>query len=73
MLLAFVRVANTGISGFVDRRGRYHERIGLFEVGVAAYDVELSSGLTIYNRIGDAVVWILIAGLVAVIVRARLA
>jgi apolipoprotein N-acyltransferase len=70
---SFVRVANTGISGFVDRRGRYHERIGLFEVGVAAYDVELSSELTVYNRIGDAVLWIMIAALVAVIVRARLA
>ena len=70
---SFVRVANTGISGFVDNRGRYHERIGLFEVGVAAYDVELSDGLTVYNRIGDAIVWVMVVGLFAVIIRARLA
>jgi apolipoprotein N-acyltransferase len=70
---SFVRVANTGISGFVDSRGRYHERIGLFEVGVAAYDVELSDTVTVYDRVGDVVVWVLILGLLAVIVRARLA
>ncbi len=69
----FVRVANTGISGFVDRRGRYHEKTALFEIAVAARDVSRSSRPTVYNRIGDAVVWVLIAGLLVAILRARMA
>jgi len=52
----FVRVANTGISGFVDRKGRYHERTGIFEQAVAAHDVEIGGGPTPYDRLGDVVV-----------------
>jgi apolipoprotein N-acyltransferase len=68
----FVRVANTGISGFVDRYGRYHDKRGWFEIAVATRDVELSAGSTIYGRVGDVVVWVLIAGLVGAIVVARI-
>jgi len=52
----FVRVANTGISGFVDRKGRYHERTRIFEQAVAAHDVEIGGGPTPYDRLGDVVV-----------------
>jgi apolipoprotein N-acyltransferase len=52
----FVRAANTGISGFVDRKGRYHERTRLFEQAVAAHDVEIGGGPTPYDRLGDVTV-----------------
>jgi apolipoprotein N-acyltransferase len=64
---AFVRVANTGISGFVDRYGRYHERTPLFEKAVEVHDVRLSDERTLYDRTGDAIVWVLLAGLLAVV------
>jgi apolipoprotein N-acyltransferase len=53
---AFVRAANTGISGFVDRRGRYHERTALFEQAVAVSDVAVAGDPTLYDRLGDVVV-----------------
>lgn len=49
----FVRAANTGISGFVDARGRYHEATPLFEEAVAAFDLRLASGRTPYGTVGD--------------------
>jgi apolipoprotein N-acyltransferase len=60
---AFVRVANTGISGFVDRRGRYHRMTGLFEEAVEVETVHLSSGRTVYNRLGDAIMIPVLLGL----------
>ncbi len=68
---AFVRVANTGISGFVDRRGRYHQQTGLFESAVEVRDVRISNRRTVYNRIGDLVAWIAVAGLGLAWVRGR--
>jgi len=67
----FVRVANTGISGFVDRRGGYHHRTGLFTAAVAARDVERSTDRTFYDRAGDWIVGLLWAGLAATILAAR--
>ncbi len=57
----FVRVSNTGISGFVDPLGRFHDEIGLFEEGVRVREVGLCETRTLYDRIGDAVV--VLAGL----------
>jgi apolipoprotein N-acyltransferase len=54
---AFVRVANTGISGFIDRRGRYHQKTRLFEEAVEVRDVHLSTQPTVYSRTGDVVAW----------------
>jgi apolipoprotein N-acyltransferase len=68
---SFVRVANTGISGFVDSRGRYHRRTGLFEKAVEVWDVPLTDRPTIYDRIGDVVAWLAIAGLGAAVVFSR--
>lgn len=65
-----VRVANTGISGFVDRLGRYHDQTDLFVEAVEWRDVEISSQRTLYNRIGDAVAWIGLILFVAVATRA---
>lgn len=64
----YVRAANTGISGFIDTRGRIHQRTGWFEPAVEVRDVALAGTRTIYNRIGDVVVWLSIAGLLAAIV-----
>ncbi len=69
---SFVRVANTGISGFVDSRGRYHQQTGLFETAVEVRDVHLSKRLTIYDRVGDLVAWVAIAALGVAIVLARI-
>lgn len=65
---AFVRVANTGISGFVDSRGRYSQQTGLFHTAVETRDVKVSNRVTVYDRTGDLVAWLAIAALgVAVI------
>jgi apolipoprotein N-acyltransferase len=68
---AFVRVANTGISGFVDTRGRYHRRTGLFEAAVEIHDVPLTDRRTLYDRTGDVVAWLAVAGLLVAAVVAR--
>jgi apolipoprotein N-acyltransferase len=60
---AFVRAANTGISGFVDVRGRYRIEGALFEEAVFVDDVPLRGGLTPYARYGDVVIWFALAGL----------
>jgi apolipoprotein N-acyltransferase len=67
---AFVRAANTGISGFVDRYGLYHHRTPLFETAVESFDVALSSQRTLYNRTGDAIVWLILLGLLWAVVLA---
>ena len=68
---AFVRAANTGISGFIDSRGRYHHRTRLFEEAIEVYDVERAVGHTVYHRIGDAVAWLAALGLVAALALSR--
>jgi len=52
-----VRAANTGISGAVDPYGRVMATTVLFEPAALTVDVRLLTGRTIYNRIGDVVVW----------------
>jgi apolipoprotein N-acyltransferase len=64
---AFVRAANTGISGFVDRRGRYAQRTKLFEEAVEVRDVEVSRGRTVYDRAGDVVAWVAVGGLLVAV------
>ena len=68
---AFVRVANTGISGFVDPLGRYHDRTGLFVPAVEVRDVPVIGGRTLYTRFGDVVAWLAIAGCVFALLAAR--
>ena len=64
----YVRAANTGISGFIDTHGRVHNRTEWFVPAVEVRDVTLAGKPTIYNRIGDVVVWVCIAGLLVAIV-----
>jgi apolipoprotein N-acyltransferase len=69
---AFVRVANTGISGFVDPLGRYHETTGLDVAVTEIHDVPVIEGRSVYGRIGDVVAWLAIAGLfVGILTAAR--
>jgi apolipoprotein N-acyltransferase len=67
----YVRAANTGISGFYDRRGGVRQLTGLFESRVIVGDVPLSEGRTVYDRAGDWPVWLALAGLVLLVFRAR--
>jgi apolipoprotein N-acyltransferase len=62
---SFVRVANTGISMFVDPLGRDAERTDLFTQEVRVRDVALTDGRTMYDRLGDAVAWAAVFTLVA--------
>lgn len=67
---AFVRAANTGISGFVDPLGRYHETTRLFEEAVRTWDVPLTSERTVYDRAGDVAAWAALLMLAAATVAA---
>jgi apolipoprotein N-acyltransferase len=62
--VSIVRAANTGISGFVDPRGTYHERSGLFVPDVRVADLPLTERATPYTRWGDVVAWACTAALV---------
>ncbi len=57
---AIVRVANTGISGFVDPLGRYEGWTPLFQEAVVVREVPLTDHLTVYDRTGDLVAWLAI-------------
>ena len=67
----FVRVANTGISGFIDPKGRYHERTELFQKAVRVWDVPVTARRTPYDRVGDVVAWLSVAGLLTALVLGR--
>ena len=58
---SFVRVANTGISMFVDPLGRDAEQTELLTQEVRVSDVALTDVLTVYDRIGDVAAWAAIA------------
>lgn len=57
-----VRVANTGISGVIDRRGVVVEALEPWRAGVLVAVVETSGATTVYARIGDLLGWISLAG-----------
>jgi len=54
------RAANTGVSGFIDARGRVRERTDIFERDLRVADVPLRPpplGGTFYTRHGDVFAW----------------
>ena len=55
--VSVVRAANTGVSGFIDPRGVYHDRSALFVPDVQVEDLPLTSTPTVYDRAGDVVAW----------------
>jgi len=64
---SYVRAANTGISGFVDSRGRYYQRTELFEEAVEVRDVALTEERTVYGRFGDVAAWLSMAALLVAV------
>ncbi len=50
---ALVRAANTGVSAFIDPRGRIVSSLGLYERGILIHEVPLRRGETLYTRFGD--------------------
>lgn len=55
---AFVRVANTGISGFVDPLGRYRDWTDLDTEAVGVRELPLPEGRSAYGVVGDVAAWI---------------
>ena len=66
----FVRAANTGISGFVDRWGRDHRLTPLFQPAMEVWNVARTARPTLYSRLGDSIVILLVVGLAAALVTA---
>jgi apolipoprotein N-acyltransferase len=66
-----VRSANTGISGGFDPYGRVLARTALFTTAATTVDVRLLKGRTVYNAIGDTIVYLAFAGTMAGVVRGR--
>ncbi len=62
-----VRSANTGISSIITPHGDILDSEGVNDEGVATAKVYLRDGLTLYTRIGNLVIWLSIAGFLAVI------
>lgn len=60
---SYARAANNGISGFVDPRGTYLERTGLFEEVIAVAEVPLTDVRTVYVRAGNVTAWAAIVAL----------
>ena len=56
------RSANTGISLFVDPRGRVSSATKLFQPAAVVGTVETTDGLTIYTRLGDWPGWLSVLG-----------
>jgi apolipoprotein N-acyltransferase len=55
---AVVRSANTGISGFIDPMGRWHQRTALFTEAIVSERIPLTHTLTFYTRYGDLIVYL---------------
>ena len=66
-----VRSANTGISGGFDPYGRMLARTDLFTAVTTTIDVRLLSGRTVYNAIGDTIVYLAFAGTMAGVMLGR--
>jgi len=61
---AFVRVANSGISMFVDPLGRDAERTELEVEDVRVAELPLAGESTLYDRVGDVPAWVALAAFV---------
>ena len=56
-----VRSANTGISSIITPHGEVLNSVGALRKGYVVEDVYLKTNTTLYNRIGNAVVWLSMA------------
>jgi apolipoprotein N-acyltransferase len=75
--VGIARAANTGISMFVDPRGRVHQATRLFEPDARLATVETSDASTLFTRLGDWIGWLAAVGAASLLLwawwRARLA
>ena len=55
---AVVRSANTGISGFIDPMGRWHQRTSLFTEANISERIPLTRTMSFYTRYGDLIVYV---------------
>lgn len=62
-----VQVSPTGFSAIVDPNGQVQERTGVSEQRVITYDVPLRSGDTIYSRLGDRPIILLLVSISAIL------
>lgn len=61
--MAIVRCGNTGISGFVDPKGRWEQKTAIFTETTIRQKVPVTNELTFYTRFGDLAVYISYAAL----------
>jgi apolipoprotein N-acyltransferase len=59
--IPIARCANTGISAFIDTRGRILQKTGLYEDETLLSTLQLGKGKTIYTRYGDWFAWSCVA------------
>lgn len=62
-----VRVANSGVSGFIDEYGRLIKMGGIFSQGIYTGEVVSGEGKTFYNRYGDVFVYANISYIILII------
>ncbi len=55
---AIVRCGNTGISGFIDRLGRWQQKTALSTEAIISGTIPLTQKLTFYTRFGDMIVYL---------------
>ena len=67
---AVVRSANTGISGFIDPMGRWHQRTSLFTEANISERIPLTRTMSFYTRYGDLIVYVSYAVIGAFAVKA---
>jgi len=65
---AIVRSANTGISCFVDRTGRFERKTGIFTREILCGDVRVNDGKTFYSTFGDVFAWFCIFFCLAILI-----
>ena len=63
--VSFLRAANTGVSGWVDPVGRYHERTGIYVPGVVVADLPVPGIVTPYTRWGP---WVPVLCLLSLVI-----
>jgi apolipoprotein N-acyltransferase len=71
--VCLARAANTGISAFIDARGRILWQSKLFVPEAHALELPLMSGDALYSRYGDLFAWacLILTGLALIFARRR--
>ena len=62
------RAANTGISGFIDTKGRILKKSDIFVEAVLSEEIALGGDKSVYTKYGDIFVYICIAATLLMII-----